>query len=185
MATFDIYAPFLASWEGGYSNNKNDKGGATNKGVTYTTFTAYCKRKGVTPTLAGLRALPEADWKNIMKGGYWDAVHADGIHDQGVANLIADWAVNSGPNSATKNVQRLVGAKVDGIFGQKTLDAVNAANPGVLFVRLRQARLDMYARLVHNGSSQKVFLAGWTNRTKSIRYTSLTCNDKKQTVITW
>lgn len=185
MANYDIYAPFLSSWEGGYSNNQNDKGGPTNKGVTFATYTAYCQKKGVTPTLSGLRALSEADWKSIMRGGYWDAVHADGIHDQGVANLIADWAVNSGVNSATKHVQRLVGAKVDGIFGQKTLDAVNAANPGTLFVNLRAARLEYYQSIVRNGPSKATFLAGWTNRTKSIRYTSLTCNDKKHTVITW
>lgn len=27
MAQFSIYSPFLSSWEGGYTNNKNDRGG--------------------------------------------------------------------------------------------------------------------------------------------------------------
>lgn len=185
MARFSIYAPFLASWEGGYVNDPADKGGATNKGVTYATYSSYCKRKGVTPSLQGLRGLKNEAWEEIMRTGYWDAVHADGIHDQGLANLIADWAINSGTAKATRYVQKAVGVSVDGVFGQRTLDAVNASNPSALFVKLRQARLDMFDRIVRNGPSKRKFLAGWTARTKAIRYTSLTCNDKKQTVITW
>ncbi len=38
MAKIDYLAPFILSFEGGFVNNPNDKGGATNKGVTIATW---------------------------------------------------------------------------------------------------------------------------------------------------
>ena len=34
MANINVLAPFILSWEGGYVNHPNDKGGATKYGVT-------------------------------------------------------------------------------------------------------------------------------------------------------
>ena len=36
---------FVFHAEGGYSNHKNDRGGATNMGVTQTAYNAYRQRK--------------------------------------------------------------------------------------------------------------------------------------------
>lgn len=38
MAKIEPLSKFILSWEGGYVNNPNDKGGATNKGVTIATW---------------------------------------------------------------------------------------------------------------------------------------------------
>ena len=38
MAKIDILAPFILSWEGGYANDPDDPGGATNRGVTIGTW---------------------------------------------------------------------------------------------------------------------------------------------------
>ena len=37
---------FVLAREGGYVNNPNDKGGATNKGITQNTYNAYLQSKG-------------------------------------------------------------------------------------------------------------------------------------------
>ena len=37
---------FVLKWEGGYVNNPNDKGGATNKGITQNTYNAWLKSNG-------------------------------------------------------------------------------------------------------------------------------------------
>lgn len=185
MAKFSTYAPFLKSWEGGYISHPLDKGGPTNMGVTYATYSLYLRKRGRTPSAEALKTMTDAEWTAIMKGNYWDCVCGDGIHTQGVANLIADWAVHSGVSTATRAAQRIVGARPDGIFGQKTLDAVNGFDQTLLFLRLRQARLDFLAGIVKNKPSQKAFLAGWERRVKSMRYSSLTLNDKKKTEIKW
>ena len=38
MADIKILSPFILSFEGGFVNHPNDKGGATNKGVTIATW---------------------------------------------------------------------------------------------------------------------------------------------------
>ena len=36
---------FVLKWEGGFVNDPDDKGGATNKGITQTTYNSYLKSK--------------------------------------------------------------------------------------------------------------------------------------------
>lgn len=38
---FDKMLKFVLLREGGYSNNPNDKGGETNKGITYQIYNSY------------------------------------------------------------------------------------------------------------------------------------------------
>ena len=38
MANVNKLAPFILKWEGGFVDHKNDKGGATNMGVTIATW---------------------------------------------------------------------------------------------------------------------------------------------------
>ena len=185
MASFDIFSPFLRSWEGGFVNNPNDPGGATNCGITMATWTAYCKRHGMTANVSTLKAMSPAVWKDIMKSGYWDKVSAGGIKCQGVANMVADWAVNAGVVTAAKALQRACGAKPDGVVGTKTLLAVNEANPAIVFRALRAARLEYYENLAKRKPALKQFLAGWERRVKSIRLQSLVLNDKANTELTW
>ena len=183
MANFDIYAPFLRSWEGGFTNNKNDRGGKTYAGVTIATWNDYCKRKNIFGYSAQMKNMTEAQWTDIMKSGYWDACWCDLIKSQGVANLIADWAVNSGPSTAIKKVQTTIGKglKVDCRMGPNTLTAINNMTPGVLFVLLRNKRKEYYEALANKDKSQATFLNGWLRRTNALRLNSYVLNDKKST----
>ena len=40
---------FVLKWEGGYVNDPDDKGGATNKGITQCTYNGWLKTKGLKP----------------------------------------------------------------------------------------------------------------------------------------
>lgn len=52
MANVEKLVPQILKWEGGFVNHPNDKGGATNKGITIGTYTYYRKVKGLsTPTV--------------------------------------------------------------------------------------------------------------------------------------
>lgn len=47
MADVKKLAPFIQRWEGGFVDDPDDLGGATNMGVTIATYKVYRKRKGL------------------------------------------------------------------------------------------------------------------------------------------
>lgn len=165
MASWFNYIPMLLKWEGGFSNNPADKGGATNRGVTLTTFRKWY---GSGKTVEDLKAMTDCQWCRIMRS-YWDNIKADKINSQSIADIVADWHINAGVN-AIKEVQRMFGIKADGIVGPITLTYLNSPNTEVIFNRLRSAREDYYIRLVKSNPSQQQFLRGWLNRTRDFTF---------------
>lgn len=185
MAKVEILAPFILSWEGGFSNHPNDKGGATNKGVTIATWKAqgYDKDGDGDIDVADLKLITDEDAvKVVMKPHYWDRWKADQIKSQSVANLLVDWVWGSGKYGITE-VQKLLGVKVDGIVGAKTLAALNAREPRQLFADIKKARVSFIERLVKRNPSQAVFKKGWLRRLNGINYGSLTLNKSKDNVL--
>ena len=120
--------------------------------------------------------------KVVMKPHFWDRWKADQIKSQSVANILVDWVWGSGVNGI-KPVQQLLGVTVDGIVGAKTLAALNAREPKLLFAEIKKARVQYIQRLVKRRPSQKVFENGWLRRLNSINYGSLTTNRAKDPVI--
>lgn len=165
MASFDSYAPILKRLEGGFVNNPADKGGPTNCGVTLATFRAIF---GKDKTVEDLKNMMDRQWKQIMKV-YWDSCKADQIKNQSIANLVVDWTVNSGV-AGRKGVQSALRLSADGIFGPKTLAALNAEPSKCVFCRIMDARKAFYKQLVEKKPSQLVFYTGWLNRLKSFEY---------------
>ena len=165
MADFEKYAPILKRLEGGFVNNPADKGGITNCGVTLATFRAIF---GKDKTVDDLKKMTDKQWSQIMKV-YWDACKGDSIKSQAVANIVVDWNVNSGM-TGRKAVQRVFGLYADGIFGPKTLSALNAEPQRCVFCKIKSAREDFYRKIAEKTPSQLVFLKGWLNRLKSFEY---------------
>ena len=163
MADYRILKPFILKWEGGFVNDPNDSGGATNKGVTLATYRRF---KGESATVDDLKAITDGDWDAIFKTMYWDKFKADEIKSQTVANLCVDWFWMSG-TKAIKYVQRLVGATEDGIVGKQTLSRLNAKGDG-LVLPIYNYRKDFYHRIVASRPNQKRFLRGWLNRLNAL-----------------
>lgn len=188
MASIDKLIPFILKWEGGFVNDPTDRGGATNKGVTIATYEAYCRQKGLPrPTVEQLKNIPDAHWRDIIKTMFWDKWHADDIHSQKIANILVDWVWGSGKHGIVIP-QKLLGVEPDGIVGNKTLSAVNFADPDELFEALFDARVEFLNDIVNNSIAKferkigrkatekellkhtnKRFLKGWLNRLNSIR----------------
>lgn len=164
MADYRVLIPIIKKWEGGFSDNPNDSGGATNKGVTLATFRQFY---GQNKTVNDLKAITDAQWLNIFLSGYWNKVRATEINNQSIANIIVDWAWASGPDTAARKVQKIVNVDVDGIVGPKTLAAINAYNPQQLFDRIKSERISFVENLVKNRPKDSVFLTGWKNRINS------------------
>ncbi len=166
MANYKELVPFILKWEGGYVNNKNDRGGATNKGVTLATFRHYY---GASETIEDLKKITDEQWLHIFKMGYWDRWHADEIENQSVANLLVDWLWGSG-SYGIRLPQKVLKVTIDGVVGNKTIAAVNAADPRALFAKLKQERLDFYDRICTSNPKNRIFLQGWRNRVNALKY---------------
>lgn len=166
MADFDRYAPTLLQLEGGFVNHPDDNGGITNKGITLSTYRAYC---GQNKTVKDLQNMSYGTWKKIMKDLYWDKVQGDKIDNQSLAEIIADWAVNSG-QAGIRKAQEVIGCKQDGIVGPITLSMINTADAKMLHERLWNARQQFYINIVKRNPTQKVFMNGWMNRLNKFKF---------------
>ena len=156
MAKSEILKGFILSYEGGFVNDPNDKGGATNKGVTIATFRSVY---GQGKTLSDLKNITDTQWTYIYKRYYWDKWRADEINSQSIANLLVDWYWHSG-NYGIKIPQSVLGVKIDGIVGPKTIEAINRyPNEKELFLKLWNERKAFLERIAKG--TQKKYLNGW------------------------
>ena len=156
----DIIADILLR-EGGFVDHPSDKGGPTNMGITLPALSDWLGRPA---TVEDLKALTAADARafytevHITKPGFGV------IPNQKMLSLVVDMSVNHGLKNAVKMLQRSVGVEDDGVFGEKSKAAVQAANYGQLYLRLCAERGRFYGRIITKDPSQSVFAKGWMNR---------------------
>lgn len=166
MADYRKLKPFVLKWEGGFVNDKNDLGGATNKGITLAAFrTAYGKYKSV----SDLKNITDSQWEHIFKTYYWDKWKGDEIEDQNVANILVDWTWCSGAYGI-KIPQRVLGVSVDGVVGGKTIAALNDRDGKALFKELKEERIAYIDRICQTRPQNRKFRNGWLNRINSLKY---------------
>ena len=170
MANSSKLIPFILQWEGGFVNDPDDLGGATNKGITIGTFIEYKKRKGQkAPTVDDLKNISDEEWHDVFKSLYWDKWKADEIENQSVANILVDWVWASGSHGI-KRPQRLLGVKADGIVGKRTIAAVNAMDAATLFKMIKDDRAKFIDEICKARPKNEKYRKGWMNRINAIRY---------------
>ncbi|MBR2429798.1 MAG: peptidoglycan-binding protein [Alistipes sp.] len=167
MAIVEKLVPFILKWEGGFVDDKHDRGGATNRGVTIGTFRHFY---GQARTVDDLKKMSHAQWEKIFMAGYWLPWKASEIKSQGIANIVVDWAWASGTTTAICQVQRILGVTVDGIVGDETLTAINKREARELFDIIKRARIDFVNQIVRNNPTQARFSRGWVNRINDIPF---------------
>jgi len=145
MDTFEKALKFTLQWEGGYVNNPNDSGGATNKGITQKTYNQFIGTHGThnihaSTDVKNISAF-EVSW--IYKELYWNKIGADSL-DPKLAIAAFDFAVNSGVNRARRYIAQC--------------DSVE---------KLLLAR-EQYVKQIGVGKNS-VFLKGWLNRVNALR----------------
>ncbi|BBM40548.1 hypothetical protein JCM16776_0768 [Leptotrichia shahii] len=162
MDRFEKIFDYLLKVEGGYSNDKHDKGGKTKYGITEEEAREFGYK-------GDMQDLTKDFAKSIYLKKYYLGNKLDKVVNDKVALSICDWAVNSGRNG-TKNAQiatnQLTNANldVDGIIGNKTLEALNATDPEKFLEVYHNLQRIYYRSKVESDKIQKGFLAGWLNR---------------------
>ena len=171
MAKVELLIPFILRWEGGFVDDPDDRGGATNKGITIATYRFYRRQRGyTTTTVADLKNISDAEWAEVLKSLYWDKWQADKIVNQSIANILVDWVWASG-SYGIKLPQKMLGVTVDGIVGNQTLAAVNSYTPPCeLFEKIRQERIAFVNRIVAARPANRKFRRGWLNRINDLKF---------------
>lgn len=178
MADSSKLVPFILSWETDkYTNNKYDRGGATKYGITLATWrkVGYDKNGDGVLNEEDVKLLTKDDFHRVFKQNFWNACKADKIQDQSVANMLVDFAYNSGVKRAATYLQLTLGITADGIIGNKTLFAINKSNGKRLFERFKKTR-ENYLKSIAKGT-QKDFIDGWQRRVSYITYGHLKLNE--------
>ena len=144
--------------EGGYVNNKNDRGGMTNLGVTRRVYEDWVDRP---VSEQEMRDLTPEDVAPIYRKNYADRIHFDSL-PSGLDWACLDWAINSGASRPSKAIQRAVGATADGVIGPKTLQLVAEKDPEFIIDYVYTVRQSFYESL----DDYKHFGRGWSRRNK-------------------
>ena len=170
LETFDEIIEVVLEHEGGYVDDPDDRGGATNWGVTqavYENFVGYkCDKEEI-------KNMDEDTAKEIYYEKFWKPSRADKLPAE-VRETYFDMVVNHGQGGAVKILQQACNNKrkpenyiaVDGGIGPNTIRAASNLKNWELQVE----RSGYYWNLVFKGSkytqrtTQVKFIRGWIRR---------------------
>lgn len=137
----------VLKWEGGFVNDPDDRGGATNKGITQRTYDTYLKKKG--QTSKPVKNITPEEVKEIYFKQYWLASGCEKMTPK-FAALCFDTAVNMGTG-----IVKATGMSRNTEF----LKAAQYKHPEK-FLEARRAKYYEFSKY----GNQKKFLQGWLNR---------------------
>lgn len=173
MAKVELLAPKILKWEGLFVNDPDDLGGATNMGVTISTWkqVGYDKDGDGDIDVQDLKKISVDDVTNrVLKPHYWDRWQADKINNQSIANLLVDWVWSSGA-WGIKQPQSLFGLTVDGIVGNKTIAYVNDyPDQKELFDKIMRSRYNFIDKICLSRRANMKFRRGWINRLNDYKF---------------
>ena len=158
MADFIPIIDFSLQAEGGWSNDPEDPGGATNMGITLDGWSANLGRQC---TVAELRAMTREQAVAYYRIYYAEPMGVLSL-PAGIDLVTFDFGINAGPGRSIEMLQRIVGSAADGRVGPETLARAcgSAAVTRARIVALGNAHEAYYHSLpgyAHDGR-------GWTAR---------------------
>jgi len=153
---FDYCLKTILKHEGGFVDHPEDPGGATNKGITKKTYDNYMRKE---MTVDELKSIPDDHVNGIYSKMYWSPVKGNDL-PHGVDLSAFDWAVNSGPRRACKEIQKIIGVQADGVIGPITLESIKHYSPISLLKELSEERESFYRGL----PTFETFGRGWLRR---------------------
>jgi len=172
MAEFNIALQKTFAYEGGYSNDPDDLGSETYKGISRASHSAWkgwvfidkYKDKSGFPTTLDKDIELQKQVELFYLYGLWLPLKADQIQNQLSADSIFDFAVNAGINKSVQLAQSIVGTKADGVVGEKTLQKLNSLDFGYFQPAFTVAKISHYIAIIKKRPANKKYLYGWIIR---------------------
>ena len=172
MAYFSIAFKETLELEGGYVNDKYDKGGETMYGIT----SRVARANGYS---GPMDKIPQIVAEDIYHKNYWKPLKLDEF-PQEVANKVFDTAVNCGAGTAGKLFQKAINLmnydkyikkdihlKEDGKVGPATISAFRKIKHKYHYVLIKILTHEQYHRyksIVEKNPVQFRFFMGWVGR---------------------
>lgn len=186
MADFTKAFLITLGHEGGYSNDVNDNGGETYKGISRKFNPDWqgwkiidnLKRDSAFPKILDSDSALQSFTKDLYKKNYWDINKLDLISNQEIANEIFDTGVNQGVKVAAKYLQDSLNLLnrngknysdliVDGDIGSVTIGVVNShLNQLAVLKTMNGLQFMKYVEICKSNPSQEIYFLGWLNRVK-------------------
>jgi lysozyme family protein len=162
VSRFDLAIGPLLKNEGSAYVPEDHGRGASRWGVTLKSYRELCP----SAQTADIHELGREQAIAFYQRMFWDRYNLALIEEQAVANKVLDLAVNCGPGTAIRILQRAIGAPVDGVLGPKTAAAANQRTPELVLQGIRTAGAQYYQELVDRRPEWKNCLPGWLARLK-------------------
>jgi lysozyme family protein len=172
MGNFDSAFQKVLQNEGKYSNDSDDPGGETYKGIARKIWSAwdgwliidYTRKQSGFP--ANLEKDPELQEKvkDFYKVNFWDKINGSKIDDDEVATSIFDFAVNAGVNTSASIAQMIVETEKDGVIGDISLKKINAFDPEHFLALFTISKVARYISIVKKRPVSQKYFYGWVCR---------------------
>ncbi len=161
---FATAVAFVLEREGGLVDDPGDAGGVTNYGISLRFL------KGVVPFAApaDIRDMTAASATQLYREYFWEPCECP-VLPVGLDLAVFDCAVNQGPRTARKLLQRALKVADDGYFGPVTLGAVLAADPIYTLIDFLARRAKRYAE---HPKFQR-YARGWLRRLFEVQRAAL------------
>ena len=184
MSFETAYAAMLRH-EGWYSDDPNDPGGPTWRGIARNrqpAWPGWTRFDEIVARFPSVReAIPELRRDPVLAGmvedlyhsTFWRPLRLDEIADPTISAKVFDMTVNMGwapavlclQNACNYLIRRAEEIAEDGKIGPRTIAAVNAQNPRRLLLALRGYHFMHYERLVEGPNARfETFAPGWLER---------------------
>ena len=172
MAEFTTAFQLVIAHEGGYSNDPDDPGGETYKGVARKIFSKWdgwlkidtWKRQTGFPANLDKDIDLQQNVVDFYRVNFWDKMNGDNISIQKVAESIFDFGVNAGIGTSVSLAQMVVQADPDGVLGQHSVDAINGFDPEYFIAAFTVAKIARYISIVKKRPTSQKYFYGWTCR---------------------
>ena len=129
---FNRAVEFVLRFEGDFSDDPKDSGGATKFGISQRAY----------PSL-DIRSLTREAAIEIYRQDYWNRCRCNELPAQ-LALILFDSAVNQGPTAAIRLLQKSLNVGADGVIGPITIAAAFRASPSLVITEFIARRAYQY-----------------------------------------
>ena len=157
---FNETMKLMLNLEGGKTDEKSDRGGRTNFGITQRTYNDWLKQNKLKSSdvfkISKERAL------KIYRKQFWGVIKGDQL-PHNVAKAIMSMALTDGPQDSVRFIQKLLNIEQTGFMGPKTLAAIwsKCKKDDKMFTK---QILDAQIKRYKSDEQADTYGKGWTNR---------------------